>query len=82
MLWTMLAVKASVCQGDDRNESLLPAKCRDWSSQTSRIWKEMSLKFQVNRERQRRRFTGCVGRHKKSNGRVRAWGEAESEKAC
>ena len=81
MLLTMLAVKAGVCQGDDRNESLLPAKCRDWSSQTSRIWKEMTLKFQVNRERQGRRFIDCVGRHKKSNGRVRAWGDAESEKA-
>lgn len=69
----MLAVKAGVCQGDDRNESPLPAKCRAWSSQTSRIWKETSLKFQVNRERQRRRFTGCVGRHRKSNGRARAW---------
>lgn len=68
----MLAVKAGVCKGDDRNESLLLAKCRGWSSQTSRIWKETSLKFQVNRERQRR-FTGCVGRHRKSNCRARAW---------
>lgn len=69
---TVLAVKAGVCQGDDRDGSLLLSKRGDWSSQPSHIWKETSLKFQDNRERQRRRFTGCLGRHKKSNGRARA----------
>lgn len=46
MLLTMLAGKAGVCQGDDRDGILLLSTCGGWSSHPSHIWNEKSLKFQ------------------------------------